>query len=51
MLGPCLVVLGLSVFLTNCKAIEEVPLMGRRCQGLGPSVPACLGKPASSCQF
>lgn len=25
--GPCLVVLGLAVCLTNCKAIEEVPVM------------------------
>lgn len=51
MLGFCLVGSGLAVCLTNCKAIEEVPLMGRCCQGLEPSVPACLGKPARSYQF
>lgn len=49
--GPCLVVLGLAVCLSNCKAIEEVPLMGWCCQSLGPSVPACLGKPARFSQF
>lgn len=48
--GPCLVVPGLAVCLT--KAIEEVvPLMGKCCQGLGPSLPACLGKLAKSYQY